>query len=225
MTNKQKVLEDQLKYQKRLNSITNGIHSAKDTNDILLELHGDLLGFFDAKRLTIYLVDSAKREIYSKIKTGDEINEIRLPINSGSLSGFCAQAGKLLNIQDVYDDDELKSFDPKLKFDKAWDQRTAYRTKQVLVAAITYNRYLLGVVQLINKKGGERFSQADQSLTRQDQRGGTGLGLAVTKSIIDMHDGHVTFSTVRAPKPAHGTTFTITLPEWNEDNDALPFTH
>ncbi|MBC8466506.1 MAG: GspE/PulE family protein [Deltaproteobacteria bacterium] len=163
MTDKQKILEEQLKYQKRLQSITNRIHAAKDTNDILLELHSDLLGFFDADRLTIYLVDSAKREIYSKIKTGDEINEIRLPINSGSLSGFCAQSGKLLNIQDVYDDDELKSFDPKLKFDKAWDQRTAYRTKQVLVAAITYNRYLLGVVQLINKKGGERFSQADQS--------------------------------------------------------------
>ncbi|MBC8466409.1 MAG: GspE/PulE family protein [Deltaproteobacteria bacterium] len=163
MTNKQKILEHELKYQKSLQSITNRIHAAKDTNDILLELHSDLLGFFDADRLTIYLVDSAKREIYSKIKTGDEINEIRLPINSGSLSGFCAQSGKLLNIQDVYDDDELKSFDPKLKFDKAWDQRTAYRTKQVLVAAITYNRYLLGVVQLINKKGGERFSQADQS--------------------------------------------------------------
>ena len=163
MTDKQKILEEQLKYQKRLQSITNRIHAAKDTNDILLELHSDLLGFFDADRLTIYLVDSAKREIYSKIKTGDEINEIRLPINSGSLSGFCAQSGKPLNIQDVYDDDELKSFDPKLKFDKAWDHRTAYRTKQVLVAAITYNRYLLGVVQLINKKGGERFSQADQS--------------------------------------------------------------
>lgn len=70
----------------------------------------------------------------------------------------------------------------------------------------------------------ERFSQADQSLTRQDQRGGTGLGLAITKSIIDMHDGDVTFSTVRAPKPDHGTTFTITLPEWNEDNDELAFT-
>ena len=63
MTNKQQILEDQLKYQKRLNSITNRIHSAKDTNEILLELHSDLLGFFDADRLTIYLVDRAKREI------------------------------------------------------------------------------------------------------------------------------------------------------------------
>ena len=163
MTNKQKILEDQLKYQKRLNSITNRIHSARDTNDILLELHGDLLGFFDADRLTIYLVDRAKREIYSKIKTGDEVNEIRVPINYGSLAGFSALSGKLLNIQDVYNNDELKRFDSRLKFDKTWDQRTGYRTKQVLVAPVTYNRYLLGILQLINKKCGERFSQSDQS--------------------------------------------------------------
>lgn len=163
MTNEQKILEDQLKYQKNLNSITNRIHSAKDTNDILLDLHDDLLGFFDADRLTIYLVDSAKREIYSKIKTGDEINEIRVPINSGSLAGFCAQSGKLLNIQDVYNNDELQCLDPRLKFDKVWDQRTGYRTKQVLVAAVIYNRYLLGIIQLINKKGGECFSQEDHS--------------------------------------------------------------
>lgn len=82
-----------------------------------------------------------------------------------------------------------------------------------------------GIPEAFEAQVFERFSQADQSLTRQDQRGGTGLGLAITKSIIDMHDGHVTFSTVRAPEPAHGTTFTITLPEWNEDNDELAFTH
>jgi len=67
-----KTLEEQLDYQKNLNDITNKIHSAKDTNDILLKLHGDLLEFFDADRLTVYVVDTARREIYSKIKTGDE---------------------------------------------------------------------------------------------------------------------------------------------------------
>ena len=80
MTDEQKILERELKYQKELQSITNRIHAAKDTNEILLELHSDLLNFFDADRLTIYLVDSAKREIFSKIKTGDEVNEIRVPI-------------------------------------------------------------------------------------------------------------------------------------------------
>lgn len=164
MTNKQEILEDQLKYQKRLNSITNGIHSAKDTNDILLDLHSDLLGFFDADRLTIYVVDRAKREIYSKVMTGDEVNEIRVGIDDGSLAGFCALSGKLFNVQDVYNEDELKRIDPKLKFDNSWDQKTGYRTKEVLVAPIIYDKkFLLGAIQLINKKSGKRFSPSDQS--------------------------------------------------------------
>ena len=41
-----KSLQEQLDYQKSLNDITNKIHSAKDTNDILLKLHEDLLAFF-----------------------------------------------------------------------------------------------------------------------------------------------------------------------------------
>jgi len=162
MTNKQKVIEGQLKYQKRLKIITNRIHSARDTNDILLELHGDLLGFFDAERLTIYLVDKAKREIFSKIKTGERPAEIRVSIDGGSLVGFCATSRKLLNIQDVYSHDELKRIDPRLKFDQAWDQQTGFKTKQVLVAPIIHDRYLVGVIQLINKIDGERFTRSDQ---------------------------------------------------------------
>lgn len=68
----------------------------------------------------------------------------------------------------------------------------------------------------------ERFTQADQSLTRQDQKGGTGLGLAITKAIIEMHDGNIDFNTVCEPDPAHGTTFTFRLPEWDEQQDHLP---
>ena len=162
MTNKQKVLQDRLRYQKRLNTITNKIHSARDTNDILLELHADLLDFFDAKRLTIYLVDKDKREIFSKIKTGKRPAEIRVSINGGSLAGFCATSRKLLNIQNVYNYDELKRIDPRLKFDQAWDQQTGFKTRQALVAPIMHNRYLIGVIQLINKIDGECFTRSDQ---------------------------------------------------------------
>jgi len=65
----------------------------------------------------------------------------------------------------------------------------------------------------------ERFSQADASLTRRDQKGGTGLGLAITKSIIEMHNGDVSFTSVCSPSPNHGTTFTFTLPRWDETQD------
>ena len=86
----EKILEEQLKFQKRLNNITNKIHAAKDTNDILLNLQGEILGLFDADRITIYMVDGIKRQIVSKFKTGNEVSEIRVPIRNDSIAGYCA---------------------------------------------------------------------------------------------------------------------------------------
>ncbi len=90
----EKILENQLKFQKKLNNITNKIHSAKDTNDILLNLQGEILRLFDADRITIYVVDGIKRQIVSKFKTGNEIAEIRVPIGMTALPGTALRAGK-----------------------------------------------------------------------------------------------------------------------------------
>ena len=87
---KERSLEEQLEFQKKLNDITNKIHSARDTNDIILNLQGDILGLFDADRITIYVVDGIKKQIVSKFKTGDEIGEIRVSIDNSSISGYCA---------------------------------------------------------------------------------------------------------------------------------------
>ena len=51
----------------------------------------------------------------------------------------------------------------------------------------------------------EKFSQADSSTTRQ--KGGTGLGLNICKSIIELHQGEIGFSSVRGG----GATFYFTL--------------
>jgi two-component system CheB/CheR fusion protein len=53
----------------------------------------------------------------------------------------------------------------------------------------------------------EPFSQAPQSMDRT--RGGLGLGLAMTKGLIELHDGTVT---VASAGPGQGTTATVTLP-------------
>ena len=156
-------LEQQLLFQKRLNNITNRIHSAKDTNDILLNLQNEILGLFDADRITIYVVDGLKKQIVSRFKTGAEVAEYRVPINNRSISGYCAASCKMVNIINAYDDVELKRINPELEFDKSWDQKTGYKTIQVLVAPIIYNKYLLGVIQLINKKDGSHFTLEDQS--------------------------------------------------------------
>ncbi len=156
-------LEEQLNYLKRLNKITNKIHSANDTNDILLNLQDKILSFFDADRITVYIVDSAKKVIISRLKTGDEISEIRVPINNESIAGYCAASGRLLNIINVNDQYELGKINIQLKFDKSWDQKTGYKTMQVLAAPVTHEKIPLGVIQLINKKTGDRFNQRDQT--------------------------------------------------------------
>ncbi|MCD6561402.1 MAG: GspE/PulE family protein [Deltaproteobacteria bacterium] len=158
-----KTLEQQLEYQKKLNSITNRIHSARDTDDILLNLQDDILLLFDADRITIYAIDGIKKQLISRIKTGNEIKKIHLSINNRSIAGYCATTGRLLNINDVHDEVKLKGINPQLKFDSSWDKKTGYNTNQVLVAPISCNKYLLGVMQLINKKSGGFFDKEDES--------------------------------------------------------------
>jgi PAS domain S-box-containing protein len=53
----------------------------------------------------------------------------------------------------------------------------------------------------------ERFRQADSSTTRAE--GGLGLGLAITKHIVELHGGTVI---ARSRGEGHGATFTIALP-------------
>lgn len=160
---RERSLEEQLRFQKRLNNITNKIHSAKDTNDILLNLQNEILSLFDADRITIYVVDGANKQIVSRFKTGAEVAEIRVPVNNESISGYCAASGKVTSIANAYDDNELKRINPALRFDKSWDMKTGYKTTQVLAAPIPYNKYLLGVIQLMNKKDGTHFTLEDQS--------------------------------------------------------------
>ena len=155
-------LEEQIEYQKQLNRITKRIHSAISTDGILQNLQDDILGLFEAERLTLYTVDNLREEVVSKFKTGNEIREIIVPTDNRSIAGYCAASGKAVNVLDVYDENELGSINPELRFDKSWDQRSGYKTTQILAAPIIYNKSILGVIQLINKKEGYRFTQEDQ---------------------------------------------------------------
>ncbi len=156
------VLKKELEFSKRLVFITNKINASRDIDDILINLRESILSLFSADRLTIYVVDGASKEIVSRFKTGAEINEIRVPISNTSLAGYCASSGKMANIVNAYDEGELKRINPELTFDRSWDEKTGYKTKQVLVAPIKFKKYLLGVIQLVNKVNGKYFSLEDQ---------------------------------------------------------------
>ena len=143
-------------------NITHAIHSANKVDDILIEQKESILELFDAGSITIYAVDSEKNEIYSKVKTGNSIKEIRVPISPRSIAGFAAWKQKMLNINDVYDQKELKNYHPDLAFDSSWDKKTGFKTKSMLVYPLIHQKKLMGILQLINKKNGEPFNALDE---------------------------------------------------------------
>ncbi|OPZ88231.1 MAG: Type II secretion system protein E [bacterium ADurb.Bin429] len=155
-------LEEQLTLRNRFLETINRIHSAQSVRQILLDVKENILTLFHAHAITIYAVDRGASVIYSFFLAGSEIKEIRLPIAETSIAGYVAQRQRIVNIMDAYDRTELDAIDPALAFDAEWDQKTGLRTRQVLAVPILYNKEVLGVIQLVNRKGGGRFTGDEQ---------------------------------------------------------------
>ena len=156
-------LQQKVEFAEHIKRITNQIHAASDLDQILLDLHKDILGLFDAEDLTLFAFDSEKKEIFSKVPHIDTVEEVRISITEQSLAGFCAKYLRPVNILDAYNIAELQGIHPSLIHDTSYDKRTGFKTKQVLTYPIVAdNKYLMGVLQLLNKKSGGRFSRKDE---------------------------------------------------------------
>jgi type II secretory ATPase GspE/PulE/Tfp pilus assembly ATPase PilB-like protein len=160
-------LEKELEFRKKLSSIANQINSAESIPHILMKLADRILELLDAERLTIYAIDTKNQELYSLQKVGDVPKEIRIPKSFASIAGFTALARKTINIKDAYDAAELQKFHANLRFDQRWDKQSGFRTKAVLAVPIMFEKYLMGVVQLINKRNGVAFTAQDEDAAEE----------------------------------------------------------
>jgi type II secretory ATPase GspE/PulE/Tfp pilus assembly ATPase PilB-like protein len=157
------VLQERLANEQKLVHLIDRIHSAKTLDTIFIDIQGEILTFLDADRMTLYAADMDKKELYSKFLALDAVKEIRVSINESSVAGFVATSRQTVNIADAYDTGELAKISGKLRFDSSWDKKTGYRTKQILGMPILHeNRIVLGVIQLLNKKKGGRFTKDDE---------------------------------------------------------------
>ena len=156
-------LQQKVAFAENVKRITEQIHAASDLDHILLDLRKEVLGIFDAEDLTIFAFDSEKKEIFSKVPGIDSVEEFRIPISEQSLAGFCAKYLRPVSIADAYNIAELQGIHPSLVHDTSYDKRTGFKTKQVLTYPIVAdNKYLMGVLQLLNKKSGVRFTRKDE---------------------------------------------------------------
>jgi type II secretory ATPase GspE/PulE/Tfp pilus assembly ATPase PilB-like protein len=157
----------ELSYRKRLVEIANVINSAPGIPEILVDLKDRMLDLVDAERVTIFALDTKNQQLFSLFKAGQEVKEIRVPKTFASIAGFTALSRKTANIHNAYDATELARFHANLRFDARWDKSSGFRTTQVLSAPILFDKYLLGVLQLVNKRGGGAFSRPDEEAAEE----------------------------------------------------------
>ncbi len=118
---------------------------ARETTDLL-----------DAERATLFLYDATTDELYSRIATESEIEEIRFPASRGIAGAVAKSDGtSCLNIPDAYADD---------RFNREVDRQTGYRTRNILACSmLNLDGDLVGVLEAINKRGGG-FGEGDERL-------------------------------------------------------------
>ena len=155
-------LTSEVVYRTRLQAICNRINAASDLDEILIDLKDDITSLFAADRVTLYIVNAENRELVSRFKSANDIEEIHLPLSAKSIAGWCALKNRLVNVRNAYDIAELAAIDPALRFDERWDMQTGFTTRQVLAHPIVFKNYLLGVIQLMNRKAGSAFVEIDE---------------------------------------------------------------
>ncbi len=160
-------IEKKLKFEEKLRDLTFQLLSCNDVSVFLLGIRAELLELFNIQAFSIYIYDKETEELRARFGSNSDLEEIHIPVSPASLAGYVAMTREAIQVNDAYDDDELRSITVGLKFDKRWDKANNFRTRSVLVAPLDFKGHLLGVIQLINKLDDDVFSSFDRSAAQK----------------------------------------------------------
>ena len=144
-----------LEFHKSIQRITSRINSAENIREIIVDIKEDIRKLFNIYVLTIYVVDKAKKEIFTLQNGGTKTKEIRLPIDNTTFAGYVARKKKMLHVSDAYNVREIRRINDALRFDDSLDEKTGILTGQIIASPILYDGNILGVMEIMNKKNGE----------------------------------------------------------------------
>jgi serine phosphatase RsbU (regulator of sigma subunit) len=111
----------------------------------------------EAERSTIFMHDEKLSVLRSHLSGQIKRDAVSLQLGVG-IAGHAAKTLDLLNVPDAYADP---------RFNPRFDKETGFRTRNILCAPLlSRDGRLLGVIQLLNKKGDAAFSPEDETLLR-----------------------------------------------------------
>ncbi len=138
----------------RLMKIGAAISSELDLDALLRTISQTTSHLLQAERSTVFVVDSVRNELWSRVAEGLGNKEIRIPLSAG-IAGLVATTGNPVRISDAYRDPR---FNPEV------DKKTGYQTRSILCVPMRNRRgQVIGVFQVLNKRDAE-FTALDEQL-------------------------------------------------------------
>ncbi|MFN2463793.1 MAG: ATP-binding protein [Candidatus Dormibacteria bacterium] len=141
------------------------------------------------------IADAAVEELRPLIRRGDVQIDVRVPMRI-KVRG---DEQRLNQVMKALIDNAVKFSPEKAKVQVRAEQQNGRVTLKVIDRGI-------GIAPEHQGQIFDRFFQVDNTATRR--YGGTGMGLALVKQVVEMHHGKVSVEST----PGKGSTFTLTLP-------------
>lgn len=139
----------------RLIDVTGALAEKIDPDQVLSTITHEACQALGCDRASLYQFDIQRQELYTRIVTELEINEIRHGLDVG-ITGYVARSLSVANVPDPAADERW--------YGKV-DRSTGYHTRNILAAPLVapHDGRLLGVLQLLNKHEGA-FDDFDEHL-------------------------------------------------------------
>ena len=141
--------------ERKLLDVVSEVTAEIDLPTMLSKVMGEATKMLNADRSSIFLNDPKTNELWLQIGDGLESTQIRFPNHLG-IAGTVFTSGETINIPHAYAD---------LRFNPDFDKQTGYFTRSILcVPIINKDRVILGVTQVLNKRGGPFTEEDEQRL-------------------------------------------------------------
>lgn len=165
--------------QQKLEILLNIAHTLGEEihlDSMLTTMVSEVTKAMKAERTSLFLYDEGTRELYTKVAEGLQSKEIRVPLGVG-IVGMAAETLSPINIPDAYQDP---------RFNPNFDKKSGFVTRSILsLPIINQQNRLLGVVQVLNKRGASSFTCEDETFLRAIS---THLALALQRAeLVDSY--------------------------------------
>lgn len=147
-------LQRRIKELQTLNEVVRVLNSSLDPDQIFKRIMEKITDLIKAEAWSLLMLDKERDELYFEEAAGPVGQKLigkRIEIGKGVV-GWVAKGGKSIIVPDVNQDPRFNPF---------FDKKTSFKTKSILCVPLKRGNELFGVLEMINKIGGDPFVRDD----------------------------------------------------------------